>query len=245
MLDNRAVVFLGRPPSPPPLEVHDRIRPVGHRLIRPEAHDSGPLQGIMCLPVLLRRSLLHQQEGLAFFQAAHQGMLERHIRHRRVFDWVGVPGDDIQLCRPLVIIQSLKCTHQVGGNWNIWSDLTQNGGFGFETAQEAVRLEAIVIDPKCLETALTVVGRRLDLRPLRKCVPPERGVPAAIDFFQAAIAGLKPVPEGGPALIAIAGAAIFIADVPNLQGWMLPVPLGQASCELSRKAAEVRRIRAE
>ena len=68
----------------PPLEIHHRVRAVRHRLIRPQAHDPGPLERVVRLPVLLRGRLLHQQERLAFLQAAHQRMLEGDLRRRRV-----------------------------------------------------------------------------------------------------------------------------------------------------------------
>ena len=111
MVNDRAVEFFTGADASAHLEKHHGIRAVGHRLIADEPHITRAFQEIIGLPVSHAGGLLHEHEGSALLQAAHQVMA--HGNQRRRIGGIGiiVPGHHIHISGPFLVIESLIEAH--------------------------------------------------------------------------------------------------------------------------------------
>ena len=137
MSDHRTMEFLTCAHRPSKLEELDRIRAVCDRLIALGAHLPRLLQGIISLPVLLTRRLLHQHERL-ILKPPHQIVAQRRHTPRRIIARIVIPGYNIHLLRPFEIIQSLKRPHQIRGDRGILVILPYSVPFHLEVIQNTV-----------------------------------------------------------------------------------------------------------
>src|SRR5581483_1609739 len=69
----------------------------------------------------------------------------------------------------------------------------------------------------------------------------ERRVPGRVQRLQRGVLLAQPIAESGGAQLAVAGAAVLVADVPGDDGRVLGVPLCDAASQFAGEAAEDRR----
>ncbi|MNI44234.1 hypothetical protein D3C73_986000 [compost metagenome] len=84
MLDHSTMILFTCPDGTTQLEKQNCIRTACYCLIAPQTHDSRTLQGIIGLPILLTRCLLHQHERLTALETAHKIMRHGCKAYRRV-----------------------------------------------------------------------------------------------------------------------------------------------------------------
>ena len=102
--------------------------------------------------------------------------------------------------------------------------------------------EAEVIDVQAVRQRLAASQRRHDLRPVGEGVAPERRPPARVEFVERAVLRLEPLAEAGGAGLAVADAAVLVADVPEQQRRMILVAFGEGARHLAAQAAVVCRV---
>ena len=152
MGNDGAVQFLAVSAALAHLEKHDRICAVGNRLIALQAHDAGTLEGVVRLPVLCGRGLLHQQER---FSADRTHQIVGHGRPgcRLIPGGIGIPGDDVQSVCPFAVIKRGIESHHVGRDRDAGRGGADRVGFKPAALKEAVRHETPVVEGNGLEGA--------------------------------------------------------------------------------------------
>ena len=145
MADDCAVEFLAGSAASPQLKELDRIRAVSDSLPALGPHLAWALQGVVGLPVLLARRLLHQHKG-SIFQAPHQIVAHGRETPGRVVGRVVVPGDDIHLFCPFEIVQLFISTHEVCGDDGLFVVFPDSVPLVHVVLKHAVRIEPLVVD---------------------------------------------------------------------------------------------------
>ena len=191
-----------------------------HGLPAPEAHHAGALQSVVREPVRHGRRLFHEEERRAAADAAHEVVRHRDAGGFHAVRGVVVPGDDVHFFCPFAVVEVLAEAHQVCRDGDLRRVFADRVALQAEAFQHAVRLESAVVERDRLELRPAVreefVGevRRFHFVEAVESVPPEGGVPAAIQFFDGAVLFLEPAAEGGAAVLAVAVSAELVADVP-------------------------------
>ena len=168
--------------------------------------------------------------------------------------WVVVPGDQVQVRRPPVVVQRPEGTHEVRGHRGVAVVVADPVLLVGVVAQQGVGHEPAVVQGDALERGvvrsapvLTECVRHLDLLPVGVPVRPEHRVPGLVQHVQALVALLQPQAEPGRAARAVAGsvrAAVLVTHVPGDQSRCSGITLGDPPGQLSREASEHRGARA-
>ena len=132
-----------------------------------------------------------------------------------------VPGNEIHVFSPLLIIQTVIKAHQIGRNLRIRNPFLNRRILRPEILQHAVRHEPLVIQRNAGEHASSFFKmfaqkiRRHNLFPFIEGMSPEMRVPCLIHSVQRAIFLPKPYTERILTVLTIAGSAKLIADMPG------------------------------
>lgn len=236
--NHRAVELLAGALGAAQLEELDSVAAVGDGLVALGAHLARPLQGVVPLPVLLAGGLLHEHEGLVF-QAAHQVVAHGNHAPGGVVGGIAIPGDDVHLLGPLEVIQALVGAHEVCGDGGLLVVLLDGVPLHFKVLQEAVGHEPAVINGDARKGGLLVADALAqgvggdNLVPVVEGVAPELGVPSLVDGLDGAVLLLQPHAELFLAVLAVALAAILVADMPAGDVGVGAVALGQLYHQLA------------
>ena len=145
-----------------------------------------------------------------------------------------VPGNEIHVFSPLLIIQTVIKAHQIGRNLRIRNPFLNRRILRPEILQHAVRHEPLVIQRNAGEHASSFFKmfaqkiRRHNLFPFIEGMSPEMRVPCLIHSVQRAIFLPKPYTERILTVLTIAGSSVLIADVPRHNIFLILVMLGKA-----------------
>ena len=174
----------------PHLEEHHCIRTVRCRLIADQPHLSRSFQGRTRKPVRYARRLLHQTERDIPLHAPHQIMLKCNVCRPFCCLRIVVPGNEIHVFSPLLIIQTVIKAHQIGRNLRIRNPFLNRRILRPEILQHAVRHEPLVIQRNAGEHASSFFKmfaqkiRRHNLFPFIEGMSPEMRVPRLIHGIQ-------------------------------------------------------------
>ena len=91
------------------------------------------------------RGLFHQPERLAVLEPAHQVVGQRHPGRRRVVGRVVVPGDEVQMRGPAVVVDRPVHAHEVRGHRQCRAGLPDGGLLVAEVRQHRVGGEPQVV----------------------------------------------------------------------------------------------------
>jgi hypothetical protein len=114
-------------------------------------------------------------------------------------------------------------------------------------AEELVGGESVEVDDLARVPARQGQARRQDLGEVAVLLAPERRAPRGVQALDRLVAGAEPAPEGLGALVVVAErvvAAEFVRHVPELDGGVRAVALGDALDEFEGVATEDRGRRA-
>ncbi len=239
VLDDGAVVLFRAASRAAQLEEHHRVGAMGDGLVAPEPHDAGALLRVVGLPVLRAGRLLHEHERLPVLEPTHQLVAHGHGAHVRAAGRIVVPRHHVEVGRPGVVVEGLEGAHEVGGHRNVRRGRLQDAILAEVALEDRVALKAVIVQQHRLVAAFAVLGRRLDLVPGGKGVPPEARVPGLVHRIEGAIARLEPRAERLGAQVAVAVVTVLVGHVPGDQGGMLAVALGQAPRHLLRESSIV------
>ncbi len=236
--DDGPVVLLAGAAGGTHLEVEGGVGAVGDGLEGGDAEFAGSPERVDVPAGRRRGGLLHQPEGGAVLQSAHQVVGEGGPGRRGVEGRVVVPGGEVQVGRPAVVVEGAVEAHEVGGDGRVRVVGADRLLLGQEAAEEGVGGEAEVVEGDALEGrvvgAAPVFGesvRRLDLVPVGVAVGPEGGPPGVVEGLEGAVPVPQPLPERLGAQVAVTGAAVLVVDVPGEQGRVAGVPFGEARDE--------------
>ena len=232
--DQGRVELLGARARLAPLEEADGVRAPGH--VRDAVADglAGGLRGVDRLPVDGARGVLHQHPrpaaGEAPGEVATEGQLGPGVLE--AVDDVVVGADHVLLGRPLVVVE----VAEVGERHEVRRHRDAGGVLVQDRLLRAVEVEqGVGAEPRVVQLVRRVrkggrAPRREDLLPVGVALAPERGAPGVVEVIQGGVAATQPAAEGGRAGVAVARqvvAGVLVGDVPQGQGGVVVVALGQ------------------
>ena len=169
----------------------------------------------------------------------------------RIVARVVVPGYDIHFFCPLEVVEAFVRSHQVCGDRGFFVVFTDRVALHFVVIQHAVGVETHVVKRDTCECSaaspchsVSQIVRRYNLVPVVDRVAPELHVPCLVDFVECFIFVFQPYAECLCTVLAVALAAVLIADVPADDVFVVAVALSQFFCEAFCIFLENRAVRA-
>ena len=176
--------------------------------------------------------------------------------HSYVAPWcivarVVVPGYDIHFFCPLEVVETFVRSHQVCGDRCFFVVFADRVTLHFVVVQHAVGVETHVVEGhscKCSAASpwhsVSQIVRRYNLVPVVDGVAPELHVPCLVDFIECFVFVFQPYAERFCTVLAVALAAVLIADVPADDVFVVAVTLCQFFCQALCIFLENRAVRA-
>ena len=186
-------------------------------LDRLQAMVSGPLQTHRRVPVAAARRELHEHERL-LLKAAEHVMHERGLHPlldpNRMLDEsrIAVPSKDIDVWRPLPIVERFVEPHHVRRDRDLGRFFPQRCRLGQEKLQRLVGDEPLPVKREAVDCRLAIrPSRHGDLFPFRVCMPPKSTPVGRVEAAEIAfIADLQPLDEGPMGVFAIVFPSVLV-----------------------------------
>src|SRR5699024_2993546 len=243
MRDHRRVELLGPLAGGAPLEEHHRIGSAPHVREGVAGHLAGLLGDVAVLPVDPRGGVLHEHPRAAAGDRSGEVGVEGQLDEVPLVgrDQVVVVGDHVDLVRPRPQIDvRAGVRHEVRGHRDVRGDLVQHVPLRAEAVEDLGGAEAAPVE---LERGVLHRGggqRGVDVLRFSEDLPPEGGAPGGVDAVQRPVALERPAAErllreGREALAD--GRAVLVVHVPEREGGMVPVALGQGAGDAGGRLA--------
>ena len=231
VVNNRTVVFFVTALALAPLEILNAVCAVSNSLNCRKLLHSGLGKLVYIVPVDERRSALHHKERLTVFHRAER------IVNKSCFGrffcvsafipcGVVIPRNEVELLCEFLIIDAVIHLHKIGCDGNVGSYFAKRRNFVFVERNMAIGNKSVPAELHCGNMVFASVFWGIDLTPIGHSVAPETVPPAFVKLFKVIMIIIpEPIPESFLTKLTMAFTAVFVGNVPHLEGGMVLIAL--------------------
>src|SRR5215211_3717868 len=199
MVEHTMPILLGAESRSSPAEINNRIRSMGDRLVRPQAHLTGARGHPNRLPTAGAGLFLHHPERFSF-EPTRRIMPQSKIsmvcflHQMPASARIVIPGHEIQRFRQVVIVDLVEAeAHKIMGDKMRRAKLAQDIHLLLLEACKSIRHKAPEIQIQPRVGNATGFHWNWNLRPVSIDVTPKGGAPGCVELLQRTITDLQPV----------------------------------------------------